>query len=628
MMGWWDNFVLKYKAFDRTGETIQLDGADEDRFSWKRFLAFVGPGFLISIAYIDPGNFLTDIQAGARMNYRLLWVVIVSSFLGLLLQMLCARLGVVTGHHLAYLCRHEYGDRTRTTISLWLLTELTIICSDIPEVIGSAFALDMLFGIPLWGGVLITSLSTLMLLGVQYFGVRKLEIMVGLMVVTMGVCFLVESILSPIEYGAPNCPSDWCAQFQGGNDDEAVDCPRDYCGNVWGGLVPYMDGNGIAIAVGLVGAVVMPHNLYLHSGLVQSRGVDRHSPVQLKWALRYNGMEAALGLGLSCLINIAVLTVSAAVFYPNPHNGYSQVNDIDEVGFDDAELLLSNAIGSSGGLMFAISLLASGQSSTITGTYAGQFVMEGFLDLRMPKLKRNILTRCVAIVPSLLVSVLAGKGGSNLLIIISSIVLSFQLPFALIPLLKFTQSEAVMGEHRNSSAMMLLCSSLASVVVLANCYLMLSTMMGLELSPGVAGVVWTLASLLAVAYFTSLAHLLKKPLALGTTVPLPPPVTDDEDDFEMMCEAHDPPSHRPLVRPGGGTAGSPASSDGADNNDVLDHQKISVHPLVGGDGGVEMTALGHDNNASGGHGEEDALVSALHTRPQKRKESWGQDDSA
>lgn len=490
---------------------------DEEGFSFKKLLAFAGPGLLVSIAYVDPGNFTTDITAGAQFNYRLIWVLIAATFVGLILQILTSRLGLVTGKHLAQVCKDEYGDRTPLTIILWLITESAIIASDIPEVVGTAFALNMLFGIPLWAGVLITGVDTMLFLGLQNFGVRYLEIFIGALVAIISCCFVVELGLSPVDWVHDDCPTDWCQEFANQNET----CPTNYCGTYFGGFVPRLTTENLYIAVSLLGAVVMPHNLYLHSALVLSRGVNRRDKKAIKEANIYNWIECAGALAISAFINVSIVAVSAAIFYPDQHNDYS--TDNQEPDLDDTSKLLGNTLGSGAKVIFGIALLASGQSSTLTGTYAGQFVMEGFLELKMSMWKRNLITRSIAILPSLIVALLAGQSGSSALIILSSAILSFQLPFALIPLIKFTSSEIKMGEFANSRAASVLLGGIAATVVSANVYLIYATLFASDgaitsLDDLALKIILSiLVGVIGIFYFGFLAYLTKRPVTVASS---------------------------------------------------------------------------------------------------------------
>ncbi|KAK1300113.1 Metal transporter Nramp5 [Acorus calamus] len=324
----------------------------------------VGPGFLVSLAYLDPGNLETDLQAGANHRFELLWVILIGLVFALIIQSLAANLGVTTGKHLAEHCKAEYPEFVK--YCLWLLAEVAVIAADIPEVIGTAFALNILFHIPVWGGVLITGLSTLMLLGLQRYGVRKLELLIAVLVFIMAGCYFAE--LSYVKPPASQV--------------------------IRGLFIPKLKGQGATgDAIALLGALIMPHNLFLHSALVLSRKTTP-SVKGINSACKYFLLESGFALFVALLINIAVISVSG-----------------------------TNVLGGSSRIVYGISLLASGQSSTITGTYAGQYVMQGFLDLRMKTWLRNLMTRCIAIVPSLIVSIIGGSAGSGRLIVIASIII-------------------------------------------------------------------------------------------------------------------------------------------------------------------------------------------------------------
>lgn len=415
-----------------------------DRTSWKNLFAYMGPGFLVSIAYIDPGNFETDLQSGAQYKYELLWIILVASCAALIIQSLAANLGVVTGKHLAEHCRTEY-PRVPNFI-LWVLAEISIVACDIPEVIGTAFALNMLFSIPVWGGVLLTGLSTLVLLALQQYGVRKLEFLIAFLVLTIAGCFFME-----LGYANPN--------------------PREV---LRGLFVPQLKGNGATgLAISLLGAMVMPHNLFLHSALVLSRKIPR-SVRGIKEACRFYMIESAFALMIAFLINVSVISVSGAVCNSSDLNPEDQ-NSCKDLDLNKASFLLKNVLGSWSSKLFAVALLASGQSSTITGTYAGQYVMQGFLDLRLKPWIRNFLTRCLAIVPSLIVAIIGGSAGAGQLIIIASMILSFELPFALIPLLKFTSSKTKMGIHANSKTISAVTSMIGSLIMAINIYYLVTS---------------------------------------------------------------------------------------------------------------------------------------------------------
>ncbi|KAL6134235.1 hypothetical protein ACLB2K_066467 [Fragaria x ananassa] len=386
-----------------------------DKTSWKNLFAYMGPGFLVSIAYIDPGNFETDLLSGAQYKYGLLWIILVASCAALVIQSLAANLGVVTG-------KAEYPKKTN--FILWVLAEISIVACDIPEVIGTAFALNMLFNIPIWIGVLLTGLSILMLLALQQYGVRKLEFLIAFLVLTIAGCFFAE-----LGYAKPAAT-------------EVLD----------GLFVPQLKGNGATgLAISLLGAMVMPHNLFLHSALVLSRKIPRS----------VRGINEACRFYMWC--NLQFLEFEC---------GRSE--ELQDLDLNKASFLLRNVLGSWSSKLFAVALLASGQSSTITGTYAGQYVMQGFLDLRLRPWIRNFLTRCLAIVPSLIVAVIGGSAGAGKLIIIASMILSFELPFALIPLLKFTSSNTKMGVYANSTAISAITWIIGSLLMAINIYYLMS----------------------------------------------------------------------------------------------------------------------------------------------------------
>ncbi|KAG6505177.1 hypothetical protein ZIOFF_037531 [Zingiber officinale] len=386
---------------------------------WKRFFAHIGPGFLVSLAYLDPGNLETDLQAGANHRYELLWVILIGLIFALIIQSLSANLGVTTGKHLAELCKTEYPIFVK--YCLWLVAELAVIAADIPEVIGTAFALNILFYVPVWAGVLLTGLSTLILLGLQRYGIRKLELLISVLVFLMAACYFAE-----VSYVKP----------------PAAEVMK-------GLFVPRLQGDSATgDAISLLGALVMPHNLFLHSALVLSRKTPS-STKGINDACRYFLLESGFALFVALLINIAVVSVSGAVCATTDLSAEDS-DRCSDLTLNSASFLLKNVLGKSSSIIYGISLLASGQSSAITGTYAGQYIMQGFLDIKMRIWLRNLVTRCIAICPSLIVAIIGGTAGSGRLIIIASMILSFELPFALVPLLKFSSSSTKMGPHKNS----------------------------------------------------------------------------------------------------------------------------------------------------------------------------------
>nr|WMV64478.1 metal transporter NRAMP5 [Iris lactea] len=411
----------------------------DEKPGWRKFLAYVGPGFLVSLAYLDPGNLETDLQAGANHKYELLWVILVGLIFALIIQSLAANLGVTTGRHLAELCKIEYPLYVK--YCLWILAELAVIAADIPEVIGTAFALNILFHIPVWTGVLITGLSTLLLLGLQKYGVRKLELLISILVFVMAACYFGE-----MSYVQP----------------PATDVIK-------GLFIPKLKGDGATgDAIALVGALVMPHNLFLHSALVLSRRQQRTTR-GINSACRYFLVESGFALFIALLINIAVISVSGTVCHASNLTPDNE-EKCSDLTLNSASFLLKNVLGKSSSTVYAIALLASGQSSTITGTYAGQYIMQGFLDIKMRKWLRNLMTRCIAITPSLIVSIIGGSSGAGRLIVIASMILSFELPFALIPLLKSSSSKTKMGPHKNSIYIIVISWVLGALIIGINIY--------------------------------------------------------------------------------------------------------------------------------------------------------------
>lgn len=384
--------------------------------SWlRKVLAFAGPGYLIAVGYMDPGNWATDLEGGSKFGYTLLSVVLLSSLMAMFLQALSAKLGVATGRDLAQACRDHYSRRT--AILLWVVCELAIAACDLAEVLGSAVALKLLFGLPLLLGVVITAFDVLLVLALQGRGFRLVEAFVVTLIGTIGLCFAYE-----IFFAQPL----WL---------EAA----------WG-FLPRVEilrnKEMLYIAIGILGATVMPHNLYLHSSIVQTRAFGQHERGRRE-AIKFSVFDSTVALTFALFINAAILALGAAAFHTR---GLNNVADIGE-----AYKLLSPVLGVSlASTLFACALLASGQNSTLTGTLAGQIVMEGFLQVRLKPWIRRIVTRLIAIVPAILVIGIAGEGKLTSLLILSQVVLSFQLPFAVIPLVQFTSEKAKMGVFVNS----------------------------------------------------------------------------------------------------------------------------------------------------------------------------------
>lgn len=377
---------------------------------WRRMFLFAGPGFMVAVGYMDPGNWGTDLAGGSKYGYTLLWVILASNLMAIFLQTLCARLGVATGKDLAQACRDYYSKPT--SIALWLLCEIAIIACDLAEVIGSAVALNLLLGLPLHWGVLITGADVLLLLLLINLGFRKLEAVVFVLVATIGVCFAYNIYLAQ---------PDWAAA-------------------AGGTFVPHMPSlDALFVSLGILGATVMPHNLYLHSSIVQTRNYTRDEAGKRN-AIRFNTIDTAVALSLAFFVNAAILLLAAAVFFKTG-------TEVTELG--QAHQLLKPALGGAAATLFAVALLCSGQSSTITGTLAGQIVMEGFLKIRIKPWLRRLITRTLAIIPALIVVLATGGKDTVELLVISQVVLSMQLPFAIYPLMMITSSREKMGTFAN-----------------------------------------------------------------------------------------------------------------------------------------------------------------------------------
>lgn len=418
--------------------TVAVPGAGASW--WRRMRAFLGPGLLVAVGYMDPGNWATDIAGGARFGYTLLSVVLISNLMAILLQHLAAKLGLVTGRDLAQACRDHYSRPVG--LVLWLLCEVAIAACDLAEVIGSAIALNLLFGLPLPIGVGLTVLDVLVVLALQRHGFRLIEAIVGgLMAVIFG-CFLYEIIVSR---------PDWAA--------------------LAGGLVPQpavvTNPAMLYIAIGILGATVMPHNLYLHSSIVQTRAVGP-TDADKAAAVRFATIDSTAALLLAFFINAAILVLAAAAFH---RNGLHDVADIT-----DAHRLLAPVLGAgAASVVFAVALLASGQNATLTGTLAGQIVMEGFLNLRLKPWLRRLITRLVAVVPAMVVAILYGEKGTADLLVLSQVILSLQLSFAVVPLVLFTSDPAKMGRFANGPALRAAAWTVTAVIVALNGYLLWQT---------------------------------------------------------------------------------------------------------------------------------------------------------
>lgn len=415
----------------------------DSRSFWRKMLAYAGPGYLVSVGYMDPGNWATDIAGGSKFGYALLTVVLLSNLMAILLQSLCVRLGVATGRDLAQACRDYFSPRVN--FCLWVLCEIAIAACDLAELLGSAIALQLLFGIPLVWGVCITALDVLVLLFLQGKGFRYVEALVIMLVATVGVCFTAEIIFS-----------------------------RPDAGGILLGYIPkreiLQNPEMLYIAIGILGATVMPHNLYLHSSIVQTR--DWQLTTEKRWeAIKFGIIDSTVALSLALFINSAILIVAAATFH---FSGYQDVAEIQ-----DAYKLLSPLLGvGAASAIFGIALLASGQSSTLTATLAGQIVMEGFLQLRLPPWLRRLATRLIAIIPALIAIIFFGERSTGSLLVFSQVILSLQLSFAVIPLVMFTSNRRWMGEFVNPLWLKALAWSVATIIVGLNAWLLLQMFLG------------------------------------------------------------------------------------------------------------------------------------------------------
>jgi len=419
--------------------SVEVHGA-----TWfRKLLAFAGPGYLVAVGYMDPGNWATDLAGGSRFGYTLLSVILLSNLMAVLLQGLASKLGIVTGRDLAQACRDHYSRRTG--LVLWLLCELAIAACDLAEVIGTAIALNLLFGISLPVGIAITAFDVMIVLFLQNKGFRLLEALVIALIAVVGGCFVFELFIS-----------------------------RPDMGEVARGFVPTADivrnPEMLYIAIGILGATVMPHNLYLHSSIVQTRKYAENAEGKRE-AVRFAFLDSTIALTFALFINAAILIVAAATFH---RTGNTQVAEIQ-----DAYKLLTPLLGVGGAsAVFALALLASGQNSTLTGTLAGQIVMEGFLDLRIRPWLRRLITRAIAIVPASIVAILYGESGTAKLLVFSQVVLSLQLSFAVFPLVQFTSDRAKMGEFANSTPLKVAAYLVAAVIASLNLWLLAQTVSG------------------------------------------------------------------------------------------------------------------------------------------------------
>ena len=431
------------------------DSVRTDHISiWRRVFAFSGPAYLVSVGYMDPGNWAADLDGGAHFGYRLLWVLVMSNAMAVLLQTLCARLGIVTGRDLAQACRESYPRAV--SISLWFLCEIAIVACDLAEVLGAAIALNLLFHIPMLVAVSITAFDTLLVLWLHKLGIRYLEAFILGLIAVIAVCFAAELYLAKPELAG-----------------------------VVAGLVPWIDNRSLYTAIAMLGATVMPHNLYLHSALVQTRHIGK-STAEKRIACKWNLLDSVVALNGALFINGAILVMAGAVFY----RAHKEVTEIQQ-----AYLLLAPLMGTVvAAKLFGIALFASGQSSTLTGTLAGQIIMEGFLNIRVQPWLRRLITRMLAIVPAVIVIWLAGSSGTFKLLLLSQVVLNLQLPFAIMPLIQFTSDKRRMGPFASGWKMRLGGWATAVIVLGLNLWLAAQTIGDWARSSGQwAPVIWTLS---------------------------------------------------------------------------------------------------------------------------------------
>ncbi|MCG2459183.1 Nramp family divalent metal transporter [Flavobacteriaceae bacterium F89] len=421
------NLNKDHKSLGEVHESVSIA---ENTTVWKKIAAFFGPAYLISVGYMDPGNWATDLAGGSQFGYKLLWVLLMSNIMALLLQSLSARLGIVQGKDLAQCSRESYSRPVNFV--LYLLAEIAIVAMDLAEVLGMAIGLQLLFDMPLLWGVCITVLDTFLLLFLIDKGIRKMEAFIIALIFIIGVSFLVEMFLA-----------------------------KPVLTDVIAGLVPSLpNSTALYIAIGIIGATVMPHNLYLHSSLVQTRKFDKTGK-GIKQALKYNFIDSAIALNLAFFVNAAILILAASTFYVN---GMFEVAEIQ-----DAHKLLEPLLGSKwAAILFALALIAAGQSSTITGTLAGQIVMEGYLNLRIQPWVRRIITRLIAIIPALLTVIYFGDRATGELLVLSQVVLSLQLGFAVIPLIHFVSDKEKMGKFAIGAITKTASWTIALVIVALN----------------------------------------------------------------------------------------------------------------------------------------------------------------
>jgi len=463
--------------FNKTNNDTSLSEVHESvdttvkKTGWRRIFSFLGPAYLVSVGYMDPGNWATDLAGGSKFGYTLIWVLLMSNLMALLLQGLSARLGIVRGRDLAQANREAYPRVIN--FFLYILAEIAIAACDLAEVLGMAIGIQLLTGLPLVWGVSITVLDTFLLLYLQRLGIRKMEAFIITLVGVIGISFLIEMILAKPDMG-----------------------------ELATGFVPtILNNEALYIAIGIIGATVMPHNLYLHSALVQTRKIDR-TDFGIKQAIKFNRIDTTIALNLAFFVNAAILVLAASVFFKT---GNSDVAEIKE-----AHRLLPSFLGNVAPVLFAVALIAAGQSSTVTGTLAGQIIMEGYLSLRINPILRRLITRLVAIVPALIVIIIYGEENVDALLILSQVILSLQLGFAIIPLIHFVSDKKTMGKFAINTVQKIASWLIASVLVFLNLKMLVNEMSKVYTD----GVLWqqVLVSLAALICLALLVYVIISPL--------------------------------------------------------------------------------------------------------------------
>lgn len=430
----------KEKAANSLNEVFSSIKVPANASSWKKFMAYVGPGLLVAVGYMDPGNWATDIAGGAQFGYTLLSVILISNLFAIVLQYLSVKLGIVAERDLAQACKDHFHPSVN--FILWIFCEIAIAACDLAEVIGSAIALNLLFGIPLSVGVVITVIDVFLILFLQSRGFRYIESIVGGLIFVIFASFLYEIFLSKPDIFP-----------------------------LLEGLIPKKEiitnPSMLYIAIGILGATVMPHNLYLHSSIVQTRDYPRTTEGK-KEALKFASLDSSLSLMLAFFINAAILIISAATFHTSGNKDVADIND--------AYKLLSPLLGTTlASIFFGVALLASGQNSTVTGTLAGQIVMEGFLNIRLKPWVRRLITRLIAIIPALIISIIYGERGTADLLVFSQVILSMQLSFAVVPLVMFTGNKTKMGQFVNKPWLKVLAWTISGIIIVLNLYLLKET---------------------------------------------------------------------------------------------------------------------------------------------------------